>query len=220
MLTTAFHQFFRELEANNHREWFENNKKRFEKDVKIPFTDLVAQLVVSFHQVDAEIQGDPRDMLFRIHKDTRFSKDKTPYKTHMAAVISKHGRKDHTYPGFYLHAEAGNLTFGGGAYFLEKEPLERVRLKITREPDRFQKIIVGPEFVRYYGHVLGEKNKKLAPEFAAFLDRIPEIANKQFYYLSEMPAETLLKPDLVPHLTAMARAALPFNHFLKEALTV
>ena len=218
MITADFLVFLRDLSQNNNRDWFEKNKSRFEKSVKEPFSELVTALITSFETIDPEIRVDTKDTLFRIYKDVRFSKDKSPYKTHMGAVISRYGRKEHTYPGYYVHSEFGNFMFGGGAYSLEKEPLEKVRNKILREPDRFTAIIHNPDFVQHFGGIKGDKNKKLSAEFAAMQGTIPEIANKQFYFMAEMEPETILRTDLVPMLTKMAATAMPLNTFLKEAL--
>lgn len=218
MITSDFLEFLKELSQNNNRDWFEKNKTRYEKSVKDPFSELVTALIASFERIDPEIKVDTKDTLFRIYKDVRFSKDKSPYKTHMGAVISRYGRKDHTYPGYYVHAEYGSFMFGGGAYSLEKGPLEKVRHKISLEPDRFRSIIHDAEFVKHFGGIKGDKNKKLAPDFAALQGSVPEIANKQFYFMAEMEPATILRPDLVPFLTTMAAAALPLNVFLKEAL--
>ena len=118
MLTTASFDYLKDLSKNNNREWFHANKKAYEKDLKKPFQNLVQQLIDTFQRHDPDIQIQPKEAIFRINRDIRFSKDKTPYKTHVSAIISPKGRKGKEYPGFYFHFEAGRLMMGGGAYFL------------------------------------------------------------------------------------------------------
>lgn len=218
IITQDFLDFLKDLSKNNNREWFEQNKKRYEKSVKEPFTRLMAELIRSFQSFAPEIQIEPKESLYRINRDIRFSKDKSPYKTHIAGIISRYGRKNHEYPGYYLHVEFGALMFGGGAYFLEKESLAKVRQSILLQPERFRSIIHDPDFVAKYESVKGEKNKKIPAEFAALAETLPEIANKQFYFMAEMDPKIILKENAVDFLTAYAKTAQPLMDFLQEAL--
>ncbi|MEL6943413.1 MAG: DUF2461 domain-containing protein, partial [Bacteroidota bacterium] len=100
--TPDFLNFFKDLRANNEREWFHANKKRYEQSVKIPFQAFIADVIEHASIFDPNILITPKDAIFRIYKDTRFSKDKTPYKLHASAVVSRGGRKDLTSIGIYL----------------------------------------------------------------------------------------------------------------------
>jgi len=104
-----FNTFFKGLAANNNREWFLDHKKTYEKEIKQPFQQLVLDLLEK-----TSSKAPLKDCLFRINRDTRFSKDKTPYKLHLGAVISDGGRKDMQIPGYYLHLGIGDTHIGGG----------------------------------------------------------------------------------------------------------
>ena len=97
--TKDFIGFFSDLENNNNRDWFHENKKRYETSVKGPFESLVSALISELSKVYPEMTITPKDAIFRINRDIRFSKDKSPYKTHMAALISPGGKKDKTTSG-------------------------------------------------------------------------------------------------------------------------
>src|SRR5690349_13436306 len=117
-------EFFRELELNNNREWFEKNKKRYESSVKKPMEALAEQLIDAMRALDPEITMTPKQALFRIHRDIRFSKDKTPYKNHSGLSISKKGRADFGTPGIYLHVAPRNFGIASGYYHLEPDKLK------------------------------------------------------------------------------------------------
>ena len=115
-LSLQFVDFFQELEHNNYREWFNTNKKRFEKDVKAPFEDLTEEVIHLMQKIDPEITVTPRECVFRIYRDVRFSKNKEPYKTHMAAVVTRGGRKDMTWPGLYYQINHHGVSVAGGCW--------------------------------------------------------------------------------------------------------
>ena len=218
MLTTASFDYLKDLSKNNNREWFHANKKVYEKDLKKPFQNLVQQLIDTFQQHDPDIQIQPKDAIFRINRDIRFSKDKTPYKTHVSAIISPKGRKGKEYPGFYFHFEAGRLMMGGGAYFLEKESLQNVRQVIALEPQKFEKLVTDSTFVEYYEVLQGEKNKRLPKEFKAIHEEQPLIANKQFYAIAELDPKNVLKDGFLAFAEQHYLALKPLNDFLIKAI--
>jgi uncharacterized protein (TIGR02453 family) len=218
MITAETLKFLYELSQNNNRDWFEKNKPRYEKHVKKAWEQAVDSVIAEIRRFEPDIQVSARDCIMRIYRDTRFSQNKSPYKTNLAAIISRHGRKNMEYPGYYLHLEYGNLMLGGGAYFLEKEPLHRVRRAIMRQSEQFMTLVEAPEFVTHFGSIQGEKNKVLPPEFKEAATKIPLLANKQFYYMAEMDPELSIG-DQLPTLAARHyHAALGVNQFLRQAL--
>lgn len=128
--------FFKELSANNTTEWFNNNKKRYEQHVKTPFNQLVQEVIDLMKKLDPELKAAPKNSVFRINRDIRFSNDKNPYKNHMAALVSRGGRKDTTYPGIYFHLESIVLSIAGGSYAPPKEQLEKTRKAIVNDLKR------------------------------------------------------------------------------------
>ena len=218
MITRATIQFLQDLDKNNDRDWFTANKKRYEKEAKAPFEQWVAQIIAACHQFDSSIRITPQDAIFRIYRDTRFSADKTPYKTHLSALISKYGRKNNDYPGFYLQIGPETIWMGGGAYFLEKDPLTKVRRYIVENDDQFEALIKATSFVEKFGEIQGEKNKVVPLEFRDEVKRQALIANKQFYYMAELPVEQALRADSVAWVAAYFEAGKPLNDFVTAAL--
>ena len=219
MLNPSFLEFLYELSQNNNRAWFEANKATFQKEVQRPFEQLVAEIIGEIKAFDPRFQMDPKQATFRIYRDTRFSNDKTPYKTHMAAVFTNGGRQNLHDPGFYLHIEYGLLQLGGGAYFLEKEPLQKVRAKIMENPSAFRSLIEAPEFVEKYGEIKGEKNKVLPAPFKQAAEIEPMILNKQFYYMAELDSEQVLQRDFMKFVSGCFKIGMPLNQFLTDAIT-
>jgi uncharacterized protein (TIGR02453 family) len=207
-------QFLQELAANNDRNWFLEHKNVYEKDVKLPFQSLITQFI--------EALGMPityKESIFRLNRDTRFSHDKTPYKTHISAVVSRYGTKDKAYPGHYLHIDGETCMIGGGAYFLEKEPLKNVRNAIVNDHSHFQEIITEPGFLKHFGGLHdSEKNKIIPAEYKEFFKIEPLIANKQFFVMKSYPATIATKADFLDVLLSHAKALGPLNSFLQEGL--
>ena len=135
-LKPEFIQFFKDLAANNNRDWFHANKKNYEINVKKPFYQLTQSLIDTCG-FDLEV----KNAVFRINRDVRFSKDKSPYKNYVASVISPYGRKNMEYPGLFLHLEPGNFMLGGGCHQPSKENLSKIRSYIVENPERAYDIL-------------------------------------------------------------------------------
>lgn len=216
--TQAYIDFFQELAANNEREWFHANKKRYEKDVKEPFKSFVTDLIVEIGKVDKEVAIEAKNAIFRINRDVRFSKDKSPYKLHCAAVISRFGRKDHVYPGTYIALSGERMQVGGGCYMPPKEELWRIRDGIARDPKAFRKLIENKKFKDYFGELQGEKNKIIPKEFKEDAAAEPLIFNKQFFYMSDQPASDMLSDTLMDDVMKMHKAARPLQQWMQEVM--
>jgi uncharacterized protein (TIGR02453 family) len=213
-----FNQFFKDLAKNNNKEWFDANRKRYETSVKQPFEAFVGEAIKRIGKVDKTIRIEPKEAIFRIHKDVRFSKDKTPYKLHTSAIISPAGRKDHSIPGMYFELGPESVKFYGGAYAPEKKQLFAIRSAILSDGKGFRKVIGAASFVEHFAEVKGDANKVLPPEFKAAAVKEPLIANKQFYVLAEQPAKLVAAPDLMDVLLEQHKAMAPFNHWLAKAM--
>ena len=200
--TKDYIDFFKELSNNNNRDWFQTNKKRYEKSVKDPFNNFVSALLEELQKDWGPIPWTAKDFVMRIYRDTRFSKDKTPYKDYMAAMVSQYGRKEMTRPGIYLHANHNGVELYTGCYVLEKENLYNVRSKIIENAKQFNALINDSKFKQTYGEVLGDKHKRLPKEFQEAAEKQPLIYNKGFYYCSKLPAKELLSDHLVNKIIA------------------
>lgn len=212
-----FLDFFRELSENNNKQWFDANRQRYEKEVKEPFAKFVEEMIYRIQKIENDIFIRPMDAIFRINKDIRFSKDKTPYKTFVSANISKFGKKDKAYPGFYFEFSPDDVMIYGGVYMVEKDMLERIRYYIAENHEEFKKVYSGKAFVDKFGTIQGEKNKRIPEDFIDVVKTEPLITNKQFYYGAAVNAELILQPILPEVLMEYYYAGKEVKDFLSKA---
>lgn len=217
--TREYQKFFQELSKNNSKGWFDSNRKRYEEHVKQPFAAFVEIMIDLIRADDPEVKITAKDAIFRLNRDIRFSKEKSPYKTHMAANVSKEGRKSKEWPGFYFQFSADRVTVGGGTYMTEPPALYKIRKALIRDLPAFQKLVTAKAFTSKYGSLQGERNKVLPPEFKALVAEEPLVANKQFYFMSDLDADVLLEKALPERLLNYYRAGRDINAFLKRAMT-
>lgn len=217
--TADFNQFFKDLAKNNNKEWFDANRKRYEASVKKPFESFVAEAIQRIAKHDKAVTLEPKEAIFRINRDIRFSKDKTPYKLEASAIISSAGRKDHSVPGIYFAFGPESVKFYGGCYMPDKEQLTRIREAIMRDGKGFRKAIDGKPFVMLFKEVQGEANKVLPAEYKAHAAKEPLIAHKQFYVGAEKAAKLVTDPKLMDILMDHWLAMCPFNVWLAKAIS-
>ncbi|MEL6917516.1 MAG: DUF2461 domain-containing protein [Bacteroidota bacterium] len=219
MITKAHHTFFRELEENNTKEWFHANKKRYEKEVKAPFLELLTALMPLLTQWDNRIVPDPKKSMFRINRDIRFSKDKSPYHLILKAGFSPNGRKS-ALPGYYLGIDADHIHVGGGLFMIQGPELYKVRNYISKHTDALLKIVSAKDFTNNFGTLKGEKAKRLDKSLWEVTHKTDLIYNKQFYVMAEFPLEpffnsTILVEEVIQHF----KSVRPLNTYLNAALT-
>lgn len=216
--TSDFNAFFKDLAKNNDKAWFDQHRQRYQTQVKQPFEAFVAEAITGCAKVDLAIRITPKDAIFRIHRDIRFSKDKTPYKLYTSAIISPAGRSDLSVPGLYFELGPESVRFFGGAYMPEKAQLHGIRTAIMRDTKGFHKVIGQTAFRQFFGTVRGEANKVLPAEFKMAAKQEPLIANKQFYVAAERPAKLVTDPKLMDVLMEHYLAMRPFNTWLASAM--
>ena len=212
--------FLKELAANNNRDWFHANKKRYEKNVKEPFAAFVGELIARVKETDKRIEIQPKDAIFRIYRDTRFSKDKTPYKTNVSAVISPGGRKDATNLGLYIEMNPEHIRVYSGAYMLDKAQLEDIRYHIANNLEKFDKLLNEKSFKDNFGTIRGEQNKRLPKELREAGDLQNLIYNKQFYWFTELDPELATHPELPQLVMDKYHACGNMRAFIAEGLGV
>ncbi len=212
-----FIRFFKDLDQNNEREWYHANKKRFEKEVKKPFELFVQDLIKMIQKHDSNIVVTPKECIFRIYRDVRFSKDKTPYKTNVSAIVGRHGRKGGSIPGTYVELSHKHFRFYGGCYMPEKQNLMDIRYEIAQDPEEFRSLYKDKKFKSHYGEIRGEKNKRLPADLKGPAEQEGLIFNKQFYYFEEFKAETILRDDLLKICEKNYLASKPMLDFLTKA---
>ena len=214
-LTEAYYEFFIELALNNQKSWFDVNRARYEADVKKPFLTFVTQLLDKVAAVDPRFAGiDAKSCIFRINKDIRFSKDKTPYKLHCSAAIHLGGRKEMSAGGMYLEFGPEHCGIYSGIYMPEREALQLIREQIAGNLRGFANVIGASDFVKYFGEVRGEKNKRLPSDLVAAAAEQPLIYNKQFYVQHSMDAELTMAENFDEYVIKVWRASEAYNRFI------
>jgi uncharacterized protein (TIGR02453 family) len=217
--TPDFLQFFIELAPNNHKDWFDLNRKRYEKSVKEPFKDFVEHMIKEIAKTDASFKDlEAKDCIFRINRDIRFSKDKTPYKMNVSAVVAPEGKKSKAVNGVYFEFGPEHVRVYGGVYEIDKEDLLTVREGIANDLKGFQEAYSNPRFKKVFGTILGEKNKVIPKELKEAAEKEPLIFNKQWYFYAQFDAETVLDPKLDQLLLDCFEAGKPVEHYFNKLI--
>lgn len=215
--TKDFAQFFTDLEKNNKREWFEQNKERYEKSVKSPFYHFIDTLINEVSKKQSDLLIDPKNAIFRIYRDVRFGKDKTPYKTNCSALIAPGGRKAMGATGFYLEFSAAGIGFYSGIYQPDTKTLKSIREHIIDHEREFYKLVKDKKFISSFGAVQGEKSKIIPKEMKDAASKQPYIYNKQFLMIKKWDQAMLLDKNLIKTIQTCFENSRDFSLFLNQA---
>jgi uncharacterized protein (TIGR02453 family) len=212
-----FLQFFIELAANNHKDWFDQNRKRYELTIKEPFKKFVDVVIQDLSREDVRFKElESKECIFRINRDIRFSKDKTPYKLSRSAIVVPGGKKSRSINGVYFEMGPEHFRIYGGVYEAEKDEIQQIREGIAQNADEFKTLCNSQEFKKLYGTILGEKNKVLPSELkSAALDE-PLIFNKQWYFFCEFTPEIILEEGLDELVLKCYRIGKPISDFFEK----
>lgn len=217
MLAKETLDFLKKLEKNNNREWFTANKKLFENanNNVIALTDLLIGKIAKF---DPEVAGlDPKSCVFRIYRDVRFSKDKSPYKTNLGAFIAPGGRKTMS-PGYYFHVQPGMFFSAAGKHMPEPGELLKIRNAVAANPKDFVKIVEAKRFVDRFGGLDGERLSRPPKGFPADHEAIEYLKLKSFTVSEEFTAADAVSAEYPKMLAESFKAAYPLIMFLRKAL--
>ncbi|MDA1027732.1 MAG: TIGR02453 family protein [Bacteroidetes bacterium] len=220
-ITPELFAFLRELKANNDRDWFALNKKRYEKHVKEPLLDLIADFSPLLADISPHFLAIPKasgGSFFRIHRDVRFSDNKDPYKTHAAIQFRHSSAKDVHAPGYYLHIEPGNVFVGLGIWQPENPVLNQIRSAILEDGGRWQK--VRDAAVSSGLELKGDSLKRPPLGVDANHDLVIDLKRKDFMAVAEFEQDVALRPDFLPLLAETWKAGSPFMQFISNAIKV
>ena len=211
-----YYEFFIELTLNNHKTWFDENRHTYEKIIKKEFYLFLEELLAGMQSINPIFEGitNLKGCIFRINKDIRFSKDKTPYKTFCSAALQIGGRKKMFPGGLYIEIGPENCSLYTGVYMPEKEDLYKIREAIKLNIDDFSEAINADDFKRFFGEVRGEKNKILPNEFKDAALQQSLIFNKQFYVYHHFQPEESMEVDFVKNCLDIWKSAAEFNRIL------
>lgn len=219
MNAEAILKFLKSLSRNNDREWFEKNKETY-VELKTGFEAFVGEVLTEMIAFDPSLSGlDPKRLTYRIYRDVRFSKDKTPYKTNMSAAISS-GGKTMGIPGYYFQLEPGGKSFvAAGMYMPEAETLSKIRQEIDYNGERLQKILKEPKFKKLYsGLWTGDALKSVPKGYAKDHPHIELLKLKSFLVEHPFTDEEATSKTFKKKLIDSMRTAQPLIEFLKEGL--
>lgn len=210
--------FLSTLEINNNREWFNENKQLY-LDAKANVEDVVNEIITGVAEFDSSVERlEAKNCIFRIYKDTRFSKDKTPYKTNLGASLVEKGPKTLNHAGYYIHFEPGKSFLAGGVYMTEPKNLKAIREAISSDGDAFLKILNKKSFKELL-ELQGTKLVKVPQGF----DKEDPMGNylkfKQFTVFHPLSDADVLDKDFVKNTVKVLKEIYPFNLFLNEAIS-
>jgi len=210
-------KFLRALKRNNRRDWFNAHREQYERCVRQPMTAMVERLADDFRAFAPELVAAPKVSLYRIYRDTRFSDNKLPYKTHVAAVFPTRGLEKHEGAGLYFHVSPTEVWIGGGMYSPQPPQLYAVRAHIAANISRLRAIVESPAFRRSIT-LEGEKLTRVPRGFPKDHEAADYLRFKQFVAGAELPADAAIGPQFYATLVRIFRQVLPLSRFLNEPL--
>ncbi|MGB5627260.1 MAG: DUF2461 domain-containing protein [Woeseiaceae bacterium] len=215
-------RFLEQLAANNNRDWFKEHKSRYEEDVldvalrfiqsmQDPLADIAPHFVASPTRVGGS--------LMRVYRDTRFSKNKTPYKTNIGIQFRHEQAKDVHAPGYYVHIAPDQIFVGVGMWRPDSDPLREIRERIATRPAEWERVRDGRAFKRHF-ELGGESLLRPPRGFDKDHECIDDIKRKSFIAVRELTVGDCLKPQFQRTVESSFRTAEPFMHFLCKAVGV
>lgn len=212
-------KFFRGLRKNNTREWFQPRKDVFDTQIKAVMEDLVSLVNHELGKFAPLHIAEPRKAVYRIYRDTRFSKNKTPYKDHVAANFPRQGMEKHAAAGFYFSVSDKEIEIAGGLYMPDKDGLRAVRTHIEESYERFTKIINQKQLVELLGPLQGDALMRVPRGFNPGSPAADWLRMKQWLYFQTLDGTKHMKsPALLNEVATRFKVVAPFIAFLNEPL--
>lgn len=215
-------QFLEELSKNNNRPWFQENKLRYEREVLEPSLAFIRAFAPRLKKISPFFVADGRRVggsLMRVYRDTRFGKDKTPYKTNVGIQFRHEMGRDVHAPGFYIHISPGECFLAVGVWRPDGASLKLIREAILEEPGRWRRAARGKQFRKCFD-LDGESLKRPPRDFPADHPLIEDLKLKDHIGLRELEGQDVLDARFLDKVTSSFTAARPFMRFLCEALEV
>ncbi|GIV32883.1 MAG: TIGR02453 family protein [Chitinophagales bacterium] len=213
-------QFLKALKRHNNRDWFQANRDRYTL-AQEEFSAWIDALIPELAAVDPDIALlSARDCIFRIYRDTRFSKDKSPYKVHLGAHLTPAAKKTdvHAKAGYYVHIQPGASMLAGGAYMPEPVWLKAIRQEIDYNAAELKKILNSKNFKKYFGQMVGETLKTHPRDYPPDHPEIALLKHKSFLAVHRVPDQKVTDAGFLKHAVKVFSALYPFNQFFNRAL--
>ena len=218
----ALAAFMEELQANNERSWFAGNRERYEETVREPARAFIRAMAPALAAISPHFRADDRKAggsLMRIHRDTRFSRDKTPYKTNVGIQFRHALGRDVHAPGFYVHLEPGSAFLGAGVWRPDSGAIFMIRTRIHEEPDAWREVLGAEPFPASF-RLGGESLKTMPRGFTKDHPLAEDLRRKDFIAIHDLPLRDALGARFADLAAARMRSAGGFMRFLCEALDV
>ncbi len=218
--TPGFFRFLRELKANNNRPWFTENKQRYETEVRDAMLVFIADFGPRLRRISRHYVADPRPVggsMFRIYRDIRFSPDKSPYKTNVAASFHHSTAKNMQAPGYYMHLSAGEVFVEGGMYMPDSAAATKIRDAIAAHPQQWTRTISSPAF-KQHCELSGSRLARPPRGYDPAHPLIEDLKLKSFMAVANFTEKDACAPDFMDQFAKTCEAAAPFMRFLTTAL--
>jgi len=219
MLSKNILNFLNSLKRNNNREWFHKNKALYDS-AKKEFEIFVNLLINEVHKIDKEVVSiTAKDCVFRIYRDVRFSRDKSPYKTNFGAFIVK-GGKNSGNAGYYLHVEPGNCFLGGGVYMPPSNILKAIRTEIYENTEEFKSIIQDSTFRKKFEKIYDDDQLKSPPRgFPKDFPDIDLLKYKNYTIIKSVTDQMIQRELFIDEIRTTFKAMYPFNQYINRAIS-
>jgi uncharacterized protein (TIGR02453 family) len=211
-------KFLRALKRNNRRDWFLAHREDYEAHVRGPMIATIRRLAVDLKAFAPELVADPKTSMYRIYRDVRFSENKAPYKTHVAAVFPCRGLPKHAGAGLYFHVSPDEVWIGGGMYAPEMAQLVAVREHIGSNSRRFRSIVESPAFRKAVGRLEGDKLQRVPRGFPKDHPAGEYLKFRQFLAGRELAPLAATRPAFYGTIVDTFRRVAPLIRFLNEPL--
>lgn len=210
-------KFLTDLKKNNNKDWFDKNKKEYDK-IRKEVIEFVTGMIKRIQSFDPTLAGlEAKQCMFRINRDVRFSKDKSPYKSNFGLSFNRNG-KSSAFAGYYLHIQPGECFIAGGSYAPMPEHLAAIRQEIDYNFDEFKKIISNKEFKKYFGVLRGEKLSRPPKGYEADNPAIEFLKHKAFLMWHEFDQKKLSEKDFEKYCATVFKAMKPMLDFINRAI--
>jgi uncharacterized protein (TIGR02453 family) len=211
-------RFLRALKRNNRRDWFGAHRDEYETHIRQPMAAVITRLGQDLREFAPEFVADPKSSMYRIHRDIRFSENKSPYKTHAAAVFPTRGLAKHEGAGLYFHVSPDEVWVGGGIYAPAGPALQALREHIAANARRLRTLVDSPGFRREVGALDGDRLLRVPRGFPRDHPAADYLKLRQFLAGREFEASFATGPRFYPGVVAVFRRITPLMRFLNEPL--
>lgn len=211
-------RFLRALKRNNDREWFRARREEFDALVDAPMNAVIERLAVDLRQFAPDLLASPRVSRYRIYRDTRFSENKTPLKTHISAIFPSRFAPRHEGPALYFEIAGARVYAGGGVYMPPPETVQLLREHIAARHRDLARIVRAPAFTRLFGEIEGDRLSRMPRGFPADHPAGEFLKYRQILVGREWPASFASSPRFYMELLKTFRAIAPLVRFLEAPL--